>query len=218
MIPHAQPIDLNTYERLSLYQFFKAKSYPVFATTTPMDITLFKAYTQAHQLPFFVSLSFIVHHIVNELEAFKHRIMDDTLYRFDFLHNSFTIAENNQGAYQFGDVCYNLHYPSYKTQAMQCIADIQQKKYITNPSINKQQCVFITSIPWFSFTSFHHPYDPVYGSVPIITLGKYYANNQQLWMPVALQVHHALMDGYHVGLFYDKLQKALLQPHSFFQS
>jgi chloramphenicol O-acetyltransferase type A len=211
----AQPVDLYTYPRKSLYEFFKTKTYPVFSTTTNIDITLFKKYIDQHQLPFFISFSYLIHCICNKLEPFKLRIINDQLYRFDFLHNSFTIATDKQGAYSFGDVAYNLNFVSYSKQAAACIKANQKNNYIPNNNINKQQCVFITSIPWFSFTSFQHPFDPINGSIPIITLGKYYYNNLQLVMPVAVQVHHALMDGYHVGEFYNFLQNALNNPENF---
>jgi chloramphenicol O-acetyltransferase type A len=34
--------------------------------------------------------------------------------------------------------------------------------------------------------------------------------NGQLQMPVSIHVHHALMDGYHVGQFIDQFQKRML--------
>ncbi len=66
---------------------------------------------------------------------------------------------------------------------------------------------FITSIPWFSFTAFTHPYDPVYAFIPIITPGKLIERGETLSMPVAVQVHHGVIDGLHVGRFYAGLSR-----------
>ena len=43
--------------------------------------------------------------------------------------------------------------------------------------------------------------------VPIITLGKLIERGDTLSMPVAVQVHHGVIDGLHVGRFYAGLSR-----------
>ncbi|HNZ72690.1 MAG TPA: CatA-like O-acetyltransferase, partial [Prolixibacteraceae bacterium] len=65
-------------------------------------------------------------------------------------------------------------------------------------------------IPWLDFTgisharSFSHP-----DSCPKISFGKVTEKEGIKTMPVSVHVHHALVDGYHVGLFIDKFQDLL---------
>ena len=37
-------------------------------------------------------------------------------------------------------------------------------------------------------------------------MGKYFERDGKRLLPFNIQVHHAVCDGYHVGLFVDKLQ------------
>lgn len=76
---------------------------------------------------------------------------------------------------------------------------------------------FITSVPWFSFTAFTHPYDEKYGSIPILTIGKYFNEGDRTLLPVSVQVHHGLVDGIHVGRFYDRL-RCLLEDSQILQN
>jgi chloramphenicol O-acetyltransferase type A len=73
----------------------------------------------------------------------------------------------------------------------------------------------MTAIPWVSFTSFMHPLDlsPV-DSVPRFAWGKFFADGELLKMPLSVQAHHALMDGLHVGRFYEIVQDYLHHPGS----
>jgi len=73
--------------------------------------------------------------------------------------------------------------------------------------------IYITSIPWVSFKSISHPINikPV-DSVPRLSWGKYYEQNETLKLPFSVQVHHGLMDGKHVGLYFKKLQEYLDNP------
>ena len=60
---------------------------------------------------------------------------------------------------------------------------------------------FISNLPWFSFTSITHPYDKKYGSIPVVSIGKYCEQNENLVIPIGIQVHHGLVDAYMSGIF-----------------
>jgi len=42
---------------------------------------------------------------------------------------------------------------------------------------------------------------------PIVTLGKYFERDGKVYIPVAIQLHHAVCDGFHAGRFMTELQK-----------
>ena len=42
-------------------------------------------------------------------------------------------------------------------------------------------------------------------------MGKYEEQNGRRLLPLSIQVHHAVCDGYHVGLFVDIVQKEINQ-------
>ena len=77
----------------------------------------------------------------------------------------------------------------------------------------RDDLLFMTAIPWVSFTSFMHPlhWSPV-DSVPRFAWGKFFEQGKSLKMPLSVQGHHALMDGIHVGRFYAEVQGYLQQP------
>jgi chloramphenicol O-acetyltransferase type A len=43
----------------------------------------------------------------------------------------------------------------------------------------------------------------------MITLGKYAELNEKFLIPLTIQVSHAIVDGCHISLFYNKLQEKL---------
>ncbi len=66
----------------------------------------------------------------------------------------------------------------------------------------------ISMIPWSSFTGFNLNINNKGDYLlPIITGGKYLQVDGELFMPVSLQVHHAVCDGFHASLFMNELQK-----------
>jgi chloramphenicol O-acetyltransferase type A len=78
----------------------------------------------------------------------------------------------------------------------------------------RDDLLYMTAIPWVSFTSFAHPMrlHPA-DSIPRFAWGKYFAEGKFLKMPLSVQAHHALMDGIQMGKFYAELQETLHCPH-----
>ena len=58
----------------------------------------------------------------------------------------------------------------------------------------------VSAVPWTSFTGFNLNLQKGYGYLPpIFTLGKYRTEHGRTLLPLAVQVHHAAADGFHVG-------------------
>ena len=60
-----------------------------------------------------------------------------------------------------------------------------------------------------SFTSIKHARkgDEADKGIPKIVFGKLFSENNNKKMPFSVEVHHALMDGLHVGKLIDKMQQ-----------
>ncbi len=65
----------------------------------------------------------------------------------------------------------------------------------------------ISCLPWVNFTSFNLelPQSDDY-LLPIFTLGKFVEKNEKIYAPLAVQMHHAVCDGYHAALLINELQ------------
>ena len=66
-----------------------------------------------------------------------------------------------------------------------------------------------------SFTSFSHARN--WGredSVPKIAFGKFVKETDRVLLPISVEVHHALVDGVHVGRFFTRLEEALANPEA----
>lgn len=68
----------------------------------------------------------------------------------------------------------------------------------------------VSMVPWTSFEGFHlHlPKGNTY-LLPIFTMGRYEERDGKWWLPLAIQVHHGVCDGFHVCRFLQELQELL---------
>jgi len=118
----------------------------------------------------------------------------------------------------FCTVDYRPDFSAFAGQAQAAVEHIR-----ANPSLDdepgRDDLLYITAIPWVAFTSLLHPIHmhPV-DSIPRIAWGKFRPsgkfgpNGDRLSMPLAVQAHHALLDGLHLGRFYEYMQILLDRP------
>jgi chloramphenicol O-acetyltransferase type A len=100
----------------------------------------------------------------------------------------------------------------FAARAEEEIAFVQEHPTLeSDPELDDR--LYMTAIPWVSFTSFMHPMhlQPA-DSVPRFAWGKFFEDGEFLRMPLEVQAHHALMDGVHMGQFYLKVQDLMHHP------
>lgn len=65
----------------------------------------------------------------------------------------------------------------------------------------------VSMVPWASFEGFQLNLQKGYDYLlPIFTMGKYFRENGRVLLPLSIQVHHAVCDGFHVCRFIHELQ------------
>lgn len=204
-----QEIDLSSYKRRGMLEIFSKKLIPFVSTSSNVDITIFRKKVKENNLRFFASICFALTKVANEIPQFRHRILDNKLYEYSSIDPGYTVLLPDC-EFSFCSTRHSTDFPTFYKNVLKDIENVLSDKNESNEDNNHQ--FYITSVPWFSFTSLTHPYDPVNGTIPIVALGKYFEENGVCKMPVGLQIHHGIMDGYHMGLFYEKLQKKLDNP------
>ena len=68
---------------------------------------------------------------------------------------------------------------------------------------------FVSTSPNITYTAIVQPVPQPADSNPRITWGRYFVQEGRTLLPVSLLCNHALMDAYHMGLFYENLESEL---------
>ena len=110
---------------------------------------------------------------------------------------------NQNNIWTESNVSFNSFYNSYKSDLL----EYKDKNEMFPKKPIPENTVPISMIPWIDFSSFNlNIGNNSRFLLPIITIGKFYSKNNKIYLPVSLQVHHAVCDGYHVSLFMSEFQ------------
>ncbi|MEN8241933.1 MAG: chloramphenicol acetyltransferase [Chloroflexota bacterium] len=204
-------IDLETWPRRKHYEFFKNMSMPHFNLTANVDITEFYPAVKKRETSFTVAVAYILARVANDILEFRLRIQDDRLVEYEVVHPSTAILVD-EDKFSFCFFEYHEDFSQFSVGAAKQIEAVKASLLLDDPP-DVDKYLFMSSIPWVSFTSMMHPLElnPA-DSVPRIAWGKYFRQGDRLMMPLGVQAHHALMDGVHMGRYYQKVQTYLDQP------
>jgi chloramphenicol O-acetyltransferase type A len=203
-------IDLAGWNRREHFAFFSGFEEPFFGVVAEVDAA--RAYARAKQLetPFFQVYLHAVLRAVNAVEALRYRIEDGQVWCYDAVHASATLTRPDN-TFGFSFVPYAPGLAEFGRGLQAEMEAVRQSTGLRlNDAAARPDVIHFSAIPWLRFTgltharAFRHP-----DSVPKISVGRTQWQGEQLLMPVAVNVHHGLADGYHVGLFFEALQTAL---------
>ncbi|GCD09169.1 chloramphenicol acetyltransferase [Clostridium tagluense] len=204
-------IDIENWKRKDHYNYLKQLNYPHFNICGNLDITRFNRYIKEKESPFFISMLYASVKTANIIKEFRFRIREDKVVEHETVNPSFTVMTENE-VFSFCTVKFIDEFNDFKTNTSK---EIQKAK--NNGSIEdepeRDDLLYITSIPWISFTNVTHPIqmNPV-DSIPRISWGKYFEENGKIKLPISVQAHHALVDGIHVGQYFSTIQEILDNP------
>jgi chloramphenicol O-acetyltransferase type A len=177
-----------------------------------VDITTFYPAVKKRGYSITIAIVYVIARASNVIPEFRHRIRDGKVIEHDIVNPAFTILVK-EDVFSFCSVDYVEDFSTFAANAAERIAFVKENPWVHK--VPQDDLLYLTAIPWVSFTSFLHPMQlqPV-DSIPRFAWGKFFEEGNLLKMPLGVQGHHALIDGVHVGKFYAEVQKYLQQSES----
>ena len=198
-------IDINTWNRKAHFKHFCGLKDPYFALTIPFNVTKAYNFCKENNVSFFAKYLHDCMKAINAIENLKYRIENDNVVEYDVIHASATIMRSNN--------TFGFSFINFDEDLKVFIKNLEaEKKRIQNsddlyPPKNGLDCIHCSAMPWLNFTGQKEPVSEELDSVPKIAFGKAFKNGTKRSMNVAISVNHALVDGYHIGLFSEKFQQ-----------
>lgn len=201
-------IELTNWKRKEHFEFFSQFSEPFYGITVRVDCT--EAYQKAKKKGY----SFFLYYLhaslkaANSIENFAYRIVDGKVFHYDQVNASPTINRDN-GTFGFSYMTYDVDFEKFSGSAKKVIDEVRNSSGL-HPAVSGENVIHFSSLPWLDFTAIsdarHFDFPD---SCPKISFGKMTIEGDRRMMPVSVHVHHALVDGYHVGQFVERLQECL---------
>ena len=192
-----------------MYAFFSSYELPRFNLVFDLDVTKLVYETKQSQQSFYLSLMHIIVLEMNTIENFQYRIDDKGVILSPTTHVSFTDKMIDCKRFKMVPSEFLNDRDAFITRAKET-SRLQGDTFFVPNAETMLTTVYVTSFPWGKFSGFTHatklgPKD----SVPRVSWSQFVEDGDKKILSLSIEVHHALVDGYHVGMLLKQIQDVL---------
>lgn len=203
-------INVSSWKRREHFEKWIHFDEPFHGVVVKIDLTKCREFCTENNYKIFHRYMFHFVHALNEIEPMKYRLLEGNPVIFDEVLSGLVVMRPDE-TFAYGQLVKMDNFDDFIAQMTAekqrifergTLHDVDSELNITHFSV----------LPWTDFLSLSHARK--YGnndSIPKITFGKITENKGNYSMPMAVHVHHALVDGKDVAdfvnLFQEKLQE-----------
>lgn len=202
-----EKIDRNSWERKEYFEHYFMNVPCTYSMTVKVDITNIKK----KQMKFYPAMLYYITTIVNRHSEFRTAINQaGNLGIYDEMIPCYTIFHKDTETFSN---LWTTYMPDFEAFLAAFESDMQQygnEHGIVGKPDTPENIFTVSMIPWSTFEGFNLNLQKGYNYlIPIFTMGMYYTENEKIILPLAIQVHHAVCDGFHICRFVNELQELI---------
>ncbi len=204
-------VDLNEWTRGDLFKVYIGKMRIVMSLTVDIDVAPLLGYTKKHGLKFYPVMLWCVSKVINAHEEFKYGWDENgDLIRWDFISPSYTVFHEEEESFTKLITEYSEDLSKFHERYL---ADGEKYKDVRGFAGDQAPNFYDAScLPWVRYKHFDlHVFDEGKFLAPVVTWGKYEANGKKIVLPLTMNIHHAVADGFHLCRFFNELQALIDQ-------
>ena len=202
-------IDMDNWKRKKVFEHYYNDVKCTYSITVDIEITELLKEVKERGLKLYPVLIYILARVVNShFELRMEMNKDGRLGYWEYLSPAYTIFHKESESFSEVWSSYSEDFDEFYGRYLK---DMEKYKSIDEFSPKeKREAVFsISAVPWINFTGFNlNIYNSESYLLPIFTFGKYVTKeNERVYIPLSLQIHHAVCDGYHAGKVFVQIQE-----------
>ena len=199
-------IDMDAWPRRERYEHYMRAVPCTYSMTVKLDITSLRR----RGLRLYPAMLHLITGEVNRHEQFRMELRESgELVLYERMEPCYTVFHKETGTFSNLWTEYCEDYPLFLGRYEEDLRrDGQSEAFMAKPGLPENSFT-VSMLPWASFEGFNLNTTDFTYLIPIFTMGRFYTEGGRIRLPLAVQVHHAVCDGYHTCLFIDGLQNAI---------
>jgi len=199
-------VEMEKWKRKEYFEIYKKASLPQYCVSFDIDVTHFREAVSENGWSFSLAFIYAVAKCANQIEEFRYRFKDGKAVLYESADTSFTWLDKETELFKVINVPMQPTITEYISIASDTAA--LQKMPFTGPV--PDDVYQFSGLPWIKFRHISHTdFGNPEKAQPIFDWGKFYLTGDGWMMPFAVQVHHAFVDGIHIGKLAGMLQHYL---------
>lgn len=202
-------INTETWERGELFRFYIEKLRNVMSMTVDTDVTKLVSFVRAHGLKFYPAMMWAVSKAVNGRAEFRYGWKDGNLVRWDNVSPYYADFHGEDERFVKLVTEYSGDLSEFHARFL---ADRERYKDLRAFDLKEipPNTFDVSCLPWVRYRSFDiHVFDEGRYLAPVVTWGRFETENGKTVMPLSVNIHHAVADGWHLSRLFADVQEII---------
>lgn len=143
-------IDLSTWKRKEIFDFFSHASNPYYMVTFRIDVAPLYAYVKKHHLSFYYSLVYLCTQAINDVEAFRYTIRGEQVFYLDPRIPSFTDLKKDSKYFHIVTMPTMGSLAEFNEEARKRSA---AQQFFLDTSQETDRVIYFSCLPWVDLTA-----------------------------------------------------------------
>ncbi|MCI6043819.1 CatA-like O-acetyltransferase [bacterium] len=206
-------IDFDSWNRREIFELFEGYLY---CMTVELDITEFLCTLNEQQIKFYPAMCYCIAQTVNGNQNYRYAKINGEIGYWDRVHPHYTLLrKNTDHLFTHQRTFYSDDFSKYYRHFLEDKEKAENGDSLYYDKSGSMDNVHISTMPNTSYTalsyskpaSFTHYGTPNTSFIPFVMIGKYYDSGHCMKLPVTVEFHHAVNDGYHAEQFFHLLEE-----------
>lgn len=204
-------IDMNTWDRKEIYNFFSKVSHPFYMVSFVIDVTELKAFTKRYNCSFYYALIFLCVKAMSCVENFQYICQGEDVYLIDERVPSFTDRKLGSELFHIVSIPLCEDILSFCQSAKEVS---RQQDFFIDTAKEGSNLAYFSCLPSLRMNALTNEFDILSDdfpsdSIPRIAWGRYLEQHGRLELTVSIEVNHRFIDGIHIEKFVSCLEKMI---------
>lgn len=200
-------IDLGSWDRREIYDFFSPLAQPWYSVSFLLDAGGLYRYVKDNGLSFYYAMCYLVTQAVNGTEAFLYTIRGGEVFLLDRREPSFTVRRADEKYFRIVTMPCRSSLEDFCREAAE--RERAQAAFI-DPESESDALLYLSCLPWVDLTALTNERgDDRDDAIPRIAWGKFVEENGRLMVGMSVEVNHRFVDGADIGAFARRLEELI---------
>lgn len=202
-------IDRKNWDREEYFNHYFSNIPCTYSMTVKLDIT--KIINSKQKI--YPTMLYFISKVVNNHKEFRMALTQDgEVGFFEELFPCYTVFHKDTELFSNIWTEYSNDYETFCKSYQRDIDEFGSINKMEAKPNTPNNTFPVSMIPWVSFEGFNLNLQKGYDYLlPIFTIGKYYEESGKYIIPLSIQVHHAVCDGFHLCRFINELKSFIEQ-------
>ncbi|MDE9364140.1 CatA-like O-acetyltransferase [Luteipulveratus sp. YIM 133132] len=209
-----QPIDLETWPRRGWFEHYTRQTRCTYAMTVELDATTLRAALRTTGRRTYAAHVWALATVINRHDELRTDLVPDGKPGvWDVLHPAFTVFNPASETFACVWTAYDPDFGVFHDRMIDVAARHRDAVELFPQDDLPDSTFDVSSVPWTSFTGFTLNIEAGANHLrPILTLGRYVDRGDRTLLPLAVQLHHAVADGFHAARLVNEVQELFDDP------